>query len=300
MCYNQSIMELWFIYAVASALFAGLFTFLQKIAVERGYSPALMNSYSNAISSILALAVILLFFGFGGAWKLGLLLGFFVGLTHTIGAIFRMDALKYIDTAIFFPIYKTIAPVFILLVGMLAFGEDFTTLEWIGIALGITVPLLLLHKKENSRQKNLKKGILLLLFATLFSVARSGMSKYGVDIFETVFLFMAVFQGFSAILGFGIYKLQKNGIKYIGEVTKHEVMNKQILIISFISGVAEFFASATFLLALKGGLLGVVFTINSLYIVIPIILSIIIYKEHWNAFKVVAIVLSIVALAFLK
>ncbi len=37
-----------------------------------------------------------------------------------------------------------------------------------------------------------------------------------------------------------------------------------------------------------------------LYILIPIVLSIYLYQEHWNARKVIAITLSIVALYLLK
>jgi len=54
------------------------------------------------------------------------------------------------------------------------------------------------------------------------------------------------------------------------------------------------------MLAFAEGTLSIVYTVQSLYILIPIILSIIIYKEHWNARKVVAIILSIAALALLK
>ena len=49
-----------------------------------------------------------------------------------------------------------------------------------------------------------------------------------------------------------------------------------------------------------GGSLGIVYTINSLYILIPITLSIMFYNEHWNLRKVTAIALSIAALWLLK
>jgi len=49
----------------------------------------------------------------------------------------------------------------------------------------------------------------------------------------------------------------------------------------------------------SGGTLGLVQTIHSLYIIIPIILAIIFYNEHWNMPKAVAVLMSIVALGFL-
>ena len=48
-----------------------------------------------------------------------------------------------------------------------------------------------------------------------------------------------------------------------------------------------------------GGPLAIVQTIHSMYILIPIVLAIIFYNEHWNLQKVVAIVLSVAALALL-
>lgn len=290
----------WFIYAISSAIFSGLHTFIQKIAVERGHSTLLVNMWSTVVSSVLAFAVSWIFFSFDGVWKIGLLLGFINGLTHIIGSIFRMDALKYIDTAIMFPLYKTSGPIFTLVIGMFIFSEKFTVAEWIGITLGITVPLLLLHKSEKLRQKYLWKGVVFLLIASFFTAVAAGISKYGAGIFETIFLFVAVSHTFGSISGWGIYKLQKKNTLLKGKPCKSRYKDKDMLIISFSAGITQFAGFSTMMLALAGGSLGIVYAIQSLYILIPIILSIIFYKEHWNVRKIIAIILSLVALAFLK
>ncbi len=49
----------------------------------------------------------------------------------------------------------------------------------------------------------------------------------------------------------------------------------------------------------NGGDLGIVQTIHGLYIVIPIVLSVLIYQEHIDWKKVLAVVLCIVSLMFL-
>jgi len=46
--------------------------------------------------------------------------------------------------------------------------------------------------------------------------------------------------------------------------------------------------------------LAISYTINSFYILIPIILSILIYKEHMNLRKGIAIVLSLLAIIFFQ
>ncbi|GAX61276.1 permease of the drug/metabolite transporter DMT superfamily [Candidatus Scalindua japonica] len=293
-------MDLWFIYAISSAVFSGLHTFIQKIAVERGHSTLLVNMWSTVVSSVLAFTVSWIFFSFDGLWKIGLFLGFINGLTHIIGSIFRMDALKYIDTAIMFPLYKTAGPIFTLVIGIIIFAEKFTVAEWVGITLGITVPLLLLHKSEKLRQKYLWKGVVFLLIASFFTAVAAGISKYGTGIFETVFLFVAVSHTFGSISGWGIYELQKSNTHRNGKLFKYRHIDKDMLSISFLAGITQFAGFSAMMLAFVGGSLGIVYAIQSLYILIPIILSIIIYKEHWNMRKIIAIILSIVALAFLR
>ena len=49
----------------------------------------------------------------------------------------------------------------------------------------------------------------------------------------------------------------------------------------------------------NGGDLGIVQTIHGLYIVIPIVLSVLIYQEHIDGKKVMAVILCIASLLFL-
>ena len=53
-------------------------------------------------------------------------------------------------------------------------------------------------------------------------------------------------------------------------------------------------------LALQEGLVSIVYTIQSIYILIPIILSIVYFKEHINKRKIIAVILSIIALALFQ
>jgi len=65
--------------------------------------------------------------------------------------------------------------------------------------------------------------------------------------------------------------------------------------------VVQFASFTTFLYAFAfNGPLAVVYTIHSLYILIPIILSIIFFNEHWNTRKVIAIVASVAAILLMR
>jgi len=288
-----AIMETWFIYALASAVFAGVHIFSQKVAVERGHSSIINNTGNVLMSAAIAITVVLVFFNFNGDWKYGLLLGLVTGVMHIIGSIFRMDSLKYIDTAIFFPLYKTVGPIFTLILGIIFFSESFSFTEWVGILFGMAVPILLLSRGEKNRQSNLFFGLILMLLSALFTAVAAGISKYAVDVFESIFVFMAVSQTFGAITGVTRYFLS-------GKKKEATIINKEVIFFSLMGGVLQFLSFSSLLLAFKDGGLAIIYTVNSFYILIPIVLSVIVYKEHWSIRKSLAIILSITALVFLR
>ncbi len=290
-------MHTWFIFALLSALFAGLHTYTQKIAVEKGYSSPIINVMNFSTSASLALITSFLF-GLDNEQAViyGVLLAATGGAVHMLGSIVRMDGLRYVDTAIFFPLYKTIGPIFTVILGILFFNEWFTAGETIGITLGIIVPLLLVHKSEKARQLDLRKGILFVLISAFFTAVSASIAKLGSETVHNIFIFVAVTHIFGALSGIffnKFYKKNKNK-------TLASSLSKRMLVIGLLGGVLQFATFVTFLLALKEGDLAVVYTINSFYILIPIVLSIIFYKEHFNARKALAIGLSILAIFFLN
>jgi len=97
-----------------------------------------------------------------------------------------------------------------------------------------------------------------------------------------------------------MYVLTDKKAKKDKKPLSHNIKDWNVIKLSIISGVFQFAGFAFMILGFKaGGPLAIVYTVNSFYILIPIILSVIIYKEHFNLRKALAIGLSIVALAFL-
>ncbi|MFT5037347.1 MAG: putative membrane protein [Candidatus Azotimanducaceae bacterium] len=286
----------WYLYAVLSALTAGVYTFLQKVAVERGYSSTLVNTWSTFIASVVAFSVVILFSQYETQWVWAIGLGIASGVLHLIGSVARMDALRYIDTAIYFPLNKTVGPLIVLGISIIFFNETFTGNEWIGIAFGITVPLMLLHKSESARQNNLRKGVLIMIVGATFAAIASAISKYGAGSLESVFLFLAVSLGSGAFSGLLLHRFRNK--------QEHNVVQKSDLWGSFVygglCGITQFLSFVTLMLAFMEGSLAIVYTINSFYILIPIVLSILIYGEHWNARKLLAIGFSLLAVGFLR
>ena len=70
--------------------------------------------------------------------------------------------------------------------------------------------------------------------------------------------------------------------------------------IGLLAGIFQFLGFVLLLAAYQDGPMGIAYAINSTYILIPIVLSIWFYGEHWNARKAIAIALSVVAVVFMK
>ena len=156
-------MELWFIYALASTVLGGLHMFFVKMASERGHDASFSTLLSSAAAALIAWAFVFTLGISSDSWKEILLFAAASGVLYAITCITRIESLRRIDTTIFFPLYNTFGPIFAVLLGFLVFGERFTWWEFGGILLSITVPLLLIHKEENTRQKALWHSTLLFL-----------------------------------------------------------------------------------------------------------------------------------------
>lgn len=290
--------ELWFVLAVAAAVVGGFGNFGNKISAKRGYDSAVIMIFSAFLSSLIFLPFALFF---EDIWSLPLsfvaiMLG--AGFITSFSAIIKIQALHYIDSAIFLPLYKVASPLVVIFFGMIFFAETFTPMEWFGLMLSLTVPLLLVSRMEHSRQNDLKLGLILVLVAGVIGAIGAAIQKYSTDVSDATLSIMVVIT--SGVL--------------LGSVAQHIFYKKSqsMQVISshlksgplFVSSLRAVFAGSGFYLALLAldydGPLGIVYTINSLYILVPIILAIIIYGEHWNFRKALAIVLSVLALALLQ
>lgn len=200
----------------------------------------------------------------------------------------RVEGMRNIDTVIFYPIYKTLWPIIVTAISILFFHETLESREVLGIILWIMVPLLLINKKEGHIQKNL---FIWLVFVCASSIL-SGIGTIGTkwimfyDLNIPVFLMMSLFLGMLTTSIMNLIYNRKNKKKY---------NKKWALSFSFATSIIHLSTFIFFTLAMSGNL-AVVFTINSFSILIPIILSIIFYQEHWNTRKAIVILLSIISI----
>ncbi|MFM2415054.1 MAG: hypothetical protein RI911_747, partial [Candidatus Parcubacteria bacterium] len=152
-----------FLWTMAATVFAGLHIFAGKVVAQKKLNAA----WNNIITYSIAAPFFFLCFLLSDSvlpelWRQIIVFALFAGITYGISAYTRIEALKYIDTVIFFPLSKIGAPLLAVIGGILFFSETLTPLNTIGVLLSIFVPLLLIQKSEHTRQTNLRYGIILM------------------------------------------------------------------------------------------------------------------------------------------
>lgn len=291
-------MEIWFISAVMGAIFAGLSNFLFKIAASRGYSPEVFSLYGGLAATILTASVVIFtdpsLFQFSRFAAIML----FAGMIASIGGIIKVYALRHIDSTIYFPLFKLLSPALAIAIGIIWFSEHFSFVEWVGMSIGLTVPLLLITKTENGRQNNLKAGLIMVVLTAFISAIVAAMNKFAIDA-EISVITGIFYSSFGVLLGTICTIVYKKGVR---SLVKHVYTdtNSKLIIYASLRALLINISFAFILYAYtKDGTLGIVQTVHSMYILIPIVLSIIFYNEHWNLRKAIAIVISLLSLALL-
>lgn len=283
-----------FAWTLAATLFAGIHLFLQKIVANEKRSSAFNGFFMYGISGAMALAVM---FSISEIPKDWLMIGVFAviaGITHGIGNFVRIESLKHIDSVIYFPINKVLGPLVVLIGGIVFFKDSLTVLQYLGIILSISVPLLLVSSTEKHRQSNLRLGLIFLVVSTLLTAGSTIFTKQALLDASAVLYVLSIGQIAGTVSSLVIL-LKQHGREF------HRTLNIDFreIYLGVAGGVLAFFSSYSLLKALSLGLISIVYTIHAHYILVPIVLSIWWYGEHINIRKVAAVALSFLAIALL-
>jgi drug/metabolite transporter (DMT)-like permease len=284
-------METWVIWAILSAAIWGFYSFSFKMIAERNYDTHLATFYSYFIASILIGIGCLMFWNLDDsrpAFFLVILLALLNIWFYTASIHSRVESMRSIDSVIFFPLYKTFWPIIVTAISITIFKESLSISDTLGIVVWITVPLLLLTKTENRIQKNLYRWVMFVFLTVLLTSISSVLPKYTQVASLNIWIFILFSFLFWVIFSYFWYKSHKKKTK--------RVYNSEWLIkFSFIVWFFHAGAFYSFLRAMEWNL-AVAFTINSFSILVPIILSIFFYWEHFNLKKWIVIALSVVSI----
>jgi len=284
-------LENYIIYAILSAVFAGLFSFVWKISAEKNHNSFVAIWYAFLASAFFA-GILLLFekWNFEPLWLL-LILALWNAIFYMISLVTRNSALKHIDSSIYFPIYKVLAGIIVTAMWVIIFKEELSLWELLWIIIWMFIPLILITKKENSIQKNLKQGVILAITWAIFWAITISFWKILVLNNLSPLAYVSI-----GGLVWWIVSLRLWGEKLWNIVKiSHNKMKRYALI----WGLFLFLSMYTFIHAIKGNI-AIAYTINSFSILIPILLSVIFYQEKLDTKKIIVILLSIVSIVLFK
>jgi uncharacterized membrane protein len=138
--------------------------------------------------------------------------------------------------------------------------------------------------------------LLLIVAVSVTSSSAAALNKWAIEL-ELPVLSSLFYSSLGILVGSVIVLVGKRGVQKLWHEVRYE-SEVGLVVFGSVRAVLISASLGLVLFAFQGGTLGIVQTIHSLYILIPIVLAIIFYNEHWNLQKAVAIVLSIAALAF--
>ncbi|NQV90733.1 EamA family transporter [Candidatus Uhrbacteria bacterium] len=282
-------MESWFLYALASAVFAGLYSFTTRVSAHYQHHSALVYVYSSLSAAILSGVYAMSVQPDTSRIVLIVFIACIDALAYLVVSMTRVDALKVIDSAIFFPIYKVAASILTIPVGILFFSDVLTGTQVIGIFIGLLAPVFLINNGERLRQKNLSKGLLLTGVSVLAALLATVMSKMITVLHLDVSLYTFFAFAIGTPFAYLFYK-RTNGQAH---------RKRHVEWLGLLGGIFMFGNLFFYVHALSGNL-SMVFLINSFSTVIVVFLSVLIFREHMDKKKVGALVATIISLILLK
>ena len=290
---------MWFIFALASTVFSGLQSFMNKVSIEHGCDTYYIAALSSCVSLLFSLA--LLAFSPGSLWSMPTMLVYLAlasGVLYLGRVITQLEALQYIHAAIFFPLYKVIGPALVTFIGVLLLRDHVSLTALIGIILSCCVPLLLITHAEGKRQKNLRLGVVLLVASTLFAAVNTILNSYAVKPYESLTIpFMIIGIAFGSVIAIGIYVQRHPWATLPEQIRAHTTPSALWVALGL-----GLFQTASFYFLLRAfaeGSVSIVYSVSAHYILIPVLLSVWLYGEHWNKQKAFALCVSIIALVLL-
>lgn len=290
-------MTLWLVYALASAIFTGMQSFILKIIAERGYSTNLVNSYALVVAATCGVATVALFSDFKGNYLIGVAIAALTGVIYMASTIARTRSLRHLNDAFAFSMYKSGTVFLVTLAGLLLLGESPTLLQSAGIGLALVVPFFVETPRENDEIGVFRKGIVLLAIAIVAGAASATINKYGAPLFDSALMFGVFNYLFGMVTGFSLQIFEHRLVPDRWFIDRRH-KTYETVVVTCALGFTIFLAFSSLMMAFRTGPLSVVYTINSMYFVVPIILSTFVLrkKRTWKdaalvCFSLVAVVL---------
>ncbi|MDP8249113.1 MAG: DMT family transporter [Candidatus Tritonobacter lacicola] len=281
----------WFILAIGASCLYGGMDFMYKVSAEKGLGGVATVQVATTTVFILCCGALL--------WR-GSLPGGLAGITvlavangtfFMFGSVSKIVSLEKASAAVVFPLTK-LNILFIVLIGIFAFSERPSTTQYFGIACALAMLLVVARPPGSGFGKERRRaGIALAVAAGLCTSLSITVGKIsavrGVD--RLAYMAVSYFLVSVATLGWNAAgdcgKLRPDGAR---------------LLVGAAAGILNFAGYYAFLTALRKGPLSIVHPIFSMSMVLPILLSAVVYKERPSRREMAGVALCIAAIVLLR
>ncbi|KIH78101.1 Uncharacterized membrane protein [Geoalkalibacter ferrihydriticus] len=282
----------WYFFSIAALGLLGAQRFLYKVAAERNCSAPLTTAVFMGTVTLLSSLVFFISAEPAGALLPLALLALVNSLSFTLATVANMEALKHLPAAITFPLTR-MSLLVVIVFSVVYFGERPGLFQWMGILLGFAVVALLARESGSATLPRGKAatGLLLIGICVVCGATAAISSKFAA-ISTSKSGFMALSYFLATLFSLMIEK------KWIREQTP--ARTGDAVKIGLFMGLLNFFGFYAFLIALESGPLSIIALITGMHFVIAIALSALIYREKLTSTRLLAIVLTLLAVFFIQ
>lgn len=283
----------WLIYSLFATFFYGIMNFIYKVAAEQ----KLVNSaviLTSAATVVMCSGITLVITGTGIRTLIPAVpFALANGSLFALAALSKFAALKLAPASVVFPVNKSNV-LFVILIGLIFFRESPTGYQWLGIAFSLAVLLLISSEQIKLSGANVLSGVGLALvaaFCTSLSMTAGKLASTRVDKNSYILLSYSIVVIVSLLTFIKRTPLSEKKSAFKGY--------KVFLTGGFI-GLLNYFGYKLVLSAFAAGSMSLVQPVLAMSILIPISLSIIIYREKLTFLRIIAIGLTLASILLIK
>ncbi len=285
-------LESWFLYAIGSFFVVGIYGFLQKVEAESTLNTNSFIVYAHLGCIIFPMIYLLYSWeSFIFDYKI-LAFAFWINMLYVLALQARIRSLRVLTSSAFFVNYRIGSSILLIVLGQIIFWEIISIREYIWILIGFIIFYLLLEKKKKSAKKRemriwyLYLLVWIILTATIWLLMKKFLIISHNDVMSYIFA-----AGLAGIFWTLLVK-GKDSFSDVLIVKK----KKHILFLVFTTVIFTFGVFLNLSAIGKWWDLAIVYKILSYSLFIPIILSVIVYKEKIWIKQIIAFILTIVSI----
>ncbi len=293
-------MDFWMINILFATVLYGGLNFLFKAAAEKGYEADCLVNIVGATVAVLALGTLLI----TTEHPVRLftvpvfLYALFNGMFFALGSLAKFGALKRAPAAIVFPLNR-LNTVLVMFIGFTFFNEVPRPLQYVGIAAGLGVLLLIAFEQRADFKRTgdpvIFAGIVFAVGSAVFTALSMTAGKLLAESSSDRIAYIAVSYTLVFLFTFSKYSVTQRSIKWLPQL-----LDRKLLLFGVSIGALNYLGYFLVLRAFGSGPISLSQAIFSSSIIVPILLSCLIYQENLTPLRIGAVGLAILSVIFIS